>query len=361
MATSDMPRPWNRGMKLVALGCTLLLSCTTVRTHLSTVPGEVVVEGGQVEPQVDLWVESNKPLTPEEEERYRAEVRSALEQALAGHAEPEGDALLVVRTQGVTRTPARRSDQTGAAVGLAVGAVLIVAAVILIAVSGSKGSSHHSGGGSKVKAPSGSAPRVARVPGARAGASPPRFAAAPPRPAGAVGAPPRPPTIGAAPRPPGPPPPRPVPHPPPPSIGHHPHGDGGGGVAVGVDVWVPVYVEPPPPGEEAPPEHVVVRPPDAEPAAPPDATTAAVEPPPAPETTRFPLAPPEPFPVEERGFFDGDRLKIEALLLDRRSGEVLWVKRVSRSADPRDPKAVKAAIDELLKDGGWSAPAPAGS
>jgi hypothetical protein len=68
------------------------------------------------------------------------------------------------------------------------------------------------------------------------------------------------------------------------------------------------------------------------------------------------LAPPDRYPVEERGFFDGDRLMLEAVVLDRATGEALWAKQIRRKADPRDARAVKEAVDALLSEGGWQAP-----
>jgi hypothetical protein len=70
---------------------------------------------------------------------------------------------------------------------------------------------------------------------------------------------------------------------------------------------------------------------------------------------RFPLPPPERLPIDDRGFFDGDRLELEAVVLDRSTGEALWAKRISRKADPRDTRAVKEAVDALLSEGGWQA------
>jgi hypothetical protein len=364
MAPSS-PRPRSRAFRLLALLCCTLLSCTTVRTHVAALPGDAVVgDDGTVPPQIDLWVESNKPLTREEEEKYRAEVRAALEQALGGQR-PEGDTILVIRSQGVTRTPGHRSDQSAATVGLIVGAVVVVAAVVLAVVYGQKGgggghSSHASGPSLAPRGGAGFHP--GNLP--RPGVAPPRFSSAPPppRPVGVAIAPPRP---GPGPAP------IPVPRPRPPSGWSNPgapprpppfHHHGHGEAAVDVDIWVPIWLEPeplpePPPFVDAAPDEVAEAPPseeapDTEPAPPPEA-------PAAPRT--LPLAPAEPFPMDDRGFFAGDRLRLEALVVDRQTGEVLWTKRLSRDADPRDRKAVKSAVDELLKEGGWQPPAPPGS
>jgi hypothetical protein len=52
---------------------------------------------------------------------------------------------------------------------------------------------------------------------------------------------------------------------------------------------------------------------------------------------------------------------LDAVMVDPATGEVLWRKRVARSANPRDTKSVRAAVDELLSAGGWTAEAPPGS
>jgi hypothetical protein len=354
------PRPRRRGLRSVALLCTALLSCTTVRTHVSAVPGEVLVQDGRVEPEVELWVEGNRPLGEEEAARYRAEVKAALARALAGRDQPDGDALLVVRTQGVTRTPGRRHDQVAAGVGLAVGVVVVVAAVVLAVVYGGKGGSgggHHVGGAGPAHGSSGGHGQAVAVRPPRIG--PPRFTAAP-RPL-------RPAPIGLPPRP-GPAPARPsvpAPRPPPVLAGPfpgpwHTHGhDHGPDVWLGLDLWWPMPAEPAPaPAYLAPPPDVA--PPDDEAAMGPGDEVAAAAPEaeqePAPGPERLSIPPPPPLPVEDRDFFDGDRLKVEALVVDRHTGEVLWTKQVSRNADPRDPKEVEAAVDALLREGGWKPP-----
>jgi hypothetical protein len=116
--------------------------------------------------------------------------------------------------------------------------------------------------------------------------------------------------------------------------------------------WMVPYPEPPPEMivHELPPEPAPRADSWEEPAAEPAQEEGAAE------LDRIPLAPPERYPVEDRGFFDGDRLFLEAFVLDRTTGEALWVKRLSRKADPRDPRAVKEAVDGLLSEGGWQAP-----
>ncbi|HET6437185.1 MAG TPA: hypothetical protein VFG59_03920, partial [Anaeromyxobacter sp.] len=102
------------GSRRCALLCAALLSCTTVRTPVSRIePAVLDLQEPAAAPQIELWVESNRPLSPQDEERYRSEARRALEAALAGHAQPQ-DTLLVVRAQGITRTPGHKGDQAAA-------------------------------------------------------------------------------------------------------------------------------------------------------------------------------------------------------------------------------------------------------
>ncbi len=360
------PAPEHHGLafRRLALLCTALLSCTTLRTPVSTIEPEVDLRGGGPEPQLELWVESDRPLTPAEAEQFRGEARSALEKALEGRSQPEGgDELVVIRAQGVTRTREHRHDQAAATVGLVVGAVAIVAVVIVAIVAGGKSSSgshgHAPGGFPSASAPRGGSggPSIGRSAAGFAHA-PPRFAAA------AVPAPRLPsaaPRVAAA---------RPFPSAPAPrgfpavpAPGSLPASRRVGGPAVSVDVevgfwWLfplapdpdvePFYAYEPPPAYLPPP-------PDA---APPGDEAAAVEPQgPAPaQPTRLALPPPDAFPVEERGFFDGDRLVLEATVLDRTTGEAIWAKRINRKADPRDARAVKEAVDALLAEDGWQAP-----
>lgn len=338
MARSSL-RPHGRGTKVLALLCSSLLACTTVRTHVSTIAPEVALREGHAVLQLDLWVESNRPLTPEEEVRYRAEARQALEQAVAGRSQTEGGGQLVVRSMGVTRTSGRRGDQVGAAVGIAVGIVAVVVVVIVALVSDGNGG----GGKSSAKAP----PRVApppRVSGVRpptprtGGLAPPRFSPAPRLPSAAAPRG-RPRLVPGAPRSP------------------HLHGGPAVDVGIGLGWWVPLGPVPPPvppPSETASPP-----PPSGEVAPPPEGQAQAeASEPSAPETRTMQLAPPEPLPVERRGFFDGDRLVLDAVMVDPATGEVRWSKRVARSVDPRDVKAVRAVVDELFADGGWTAAVP---
>jgi hypothetical protein len=224
-----------------------------------------------------------------------------------------------------------------------VGAVVIVAAVIIAVVASGKSSGSH--GSPHVSAPhahgsGGFTPAVARS-GGGVRAGPPMFPTVPA---------PRTIPTGPAPR----------RFPVAPAPGSPPwYGPGwryGPEVDVDVGFWweIPLWQEPPP----GYPYAYAVPPPMLPPEPPPADVTTFEEP--TAEPQELTLAPPVPFPVGERGFFAGDRLALEAVVLDRTSGETLWTKRVSREADPCNPKEVKAAVDALLSDGGWIAPAPDG-
>lgn len=331
----------------LALLCASLLSCTTIRTPVSTIAPEVAVNDGRAEPQLELWVESNRPLTPEEAERFRREARSALEKALEGRSEPDGDSLVVIRAQGITRTPGHRHDQVAATAGMVVGAVVIVAAVVVAIVAGSK-----SGGGSSGPKglPSASAPRAA--PGFSAGRGSPALARGVGRsPGSLVRVPPRFPTV-PAPRVPTAPAPRHLPVSP---AWAAPHGYVGPGIDVEVGLWwvIPVWPEPPPVYVYEPLPPPAVTPPASP--LPEDAAPALPDEPPA-RPDQLAMEPPELLPVEDRGFFAGDRLVLEAVVLDRATGEALWVKRLERKIDPRNAPAVKGAVDALLSEGGWQPP-----
>jgi hypothetical protein len=65
------------------------------------------------------------------------------------------------------------------------------------------------------------------------------------------------------------------------------------------------------------------------------------------------LPPLPPLALQQRSFFAGDMVVVEAVVVDRATGLPRWRKVVQRGTDPRDAKGMKAAVDELLKDGGW--------
>jgi hypothetical protein len=257
----------------------------------------VPVRGGVAEPQLELWLESGRPVSPDESARATAEARAALGSALAGVSAPQGDAVLVVRAQGVARTDSRRSDQRAAVAGLVVGAVVVVAAVVAIVVATNGKGLGKGGGGSRAVA---AAPRVARpivrVPG---------------------------------------------------SMSH------GARVArwPGIDVNAFAGLEVPPP---APPQG---EPPSAgstwdEPSQ--GWASQAPPPPPLDDLAEVSLPQPPPLDVADRGFFAGDALRLELVVVDRRDGTPLWSKVVEAKVDPRDARAVRRLLDHALaEEAGW--------
>jgi len=366
MAAHPTLRRRSLGLRRLALLSSALLACATVRTSVSTIGESIRIRDGHAEPQLELWVESSRPISKVEADRARAAARAALEQALAGRAEPEGDSLLVVRAQGVSRTGGRRGDQAAATAGIAIGAVAMVAAtVVAVAVlGGGSGGGHHSSGihpggarapahaGGSVAAAAGGAARGSS--GSLAGAVGPAtrgYPAAPaPRPAGAKGTGfPYVPAPGA---------PFWVGQPWHPWHQHHP----GPILLLDVDVgywWTfPVAPEPWGPYDEVAPASLPPLLPAPPVEAVPEEEEAPLAPaPPAPELDELYLSPPPPLPVAKRGYFDGDVMVLDAVVVDRVTGQTLWVKRVSRAADPCDAAAVRAAMDQLLSGEGWMPPA----
>jgi hypothetical protein len=341
--------PGSQGRTAVALLALTAFGCTTIRAPASAIGGTIPVEEGVARPQAELWLESGRPISPAEQARASAEAHQALRQALAGRRLDEGDQLLVVRAQGVSRTDSHRNDQKAAVAGIVVGAVVIVAAVVVAVVAGKGGGGGKgSGGGAKVSGggrPGGwsSAAGGARVAGAAGSVrpSPPRVAGGAVRPAPPASRP-RPPSGGWSPA--------------PVASRHHHHHDGSVNVWVGwsADWRVPLAPDaevvdgpllaegPSPSGWYAPLRSEVLEAPEA-----PEAEEAA-------PATAIVLPPLPPLGVEERGFFDGDLTRLELTLVDRATGAPRWVKRVEKDVDPRDAKAVKALLDRALDEQkGW--------
>jgi hypothetical protein len=316
-----------RGLHAAALLTLLCFGCTTVRAPASAIAPTVPVRGGTAEPQLELWLESGRQVSPAESEQAAAEARAALRQAVADRQAIEGDAILVVRAQGVSRTRSRRSDQRAAVAGIAVGAVALVAIVVVAIVAG-KGS----GGGPKlsgVPRVAGGARPAARVVPAIRPSVPARI------PAIAPGAHAR--VVPAAVR-----------------RGHA--SPPGMGVSVYADVQLPLPVEaadaPPPGWDDA---HAPGA--DGTWGAPADAAAAEafalqqVE-----ELAAVTLWPPLPLDVEKRGFFAKDQLRLELILVDRHSGAVRSAKMVEDEADARDAASVRSVLDRALADPtGWIA------
>src|SRR5512138_3181404 len=187
-ARPETPRSGFRAVALVALAS---LACSTVRVPASGLEPSVRIHGDVAEPQVELWIESRSRVSPAEAAQATAGARAALAQALSGRQLGEGDQLLVVRAQGVTRTGSRRADQTAAIAGIAIAAVAIVA-VVVVAIVATQGK----GGGGK-------APAIRSAPAAvaRPAAAPAAIRAVPvslplPTSAPRVAPPPRPPMPG---------------------------------------------------------------------------------------------------------------------------------------------------------------------
>lgn len=324
MTAHLQPRdPAPRNLRWVALATTLAFGCATVRVPAGGIADSVPVHDGVPEPQVALWIEDTERVSPEESRRASEAARAAISEAVAGRTDYEGDTVLVVRAQGVTRTPARRKDQKLAIAGLVVGSVAVVA-VVVAAVVATRGK----GGGGAAKAKP--APRPAAE-GAKVAAASVRPA---PRPASGARPAPAP---GSAPRPRV-------------SSGRSTRGPA---VHVGVGVWIdgsgratraplPASV----PGDGASGSDGAPAP-DAEPS-----WDEAGEEGAAPIDEVSLAAPPE-LPLAERGFFAGDELLVELVLVDRHDGTPLWRKVVHRKVNPCDAREVRRVLDEALGTEGW--------
>jgi hypothetical protein len=294
----------------------LTFGCTTVRAPVSAIDPTVPIHGGTAEPQVELWLESAADPTPAESARAVADAREALRQALQGRTLGY-DEVLVVRAQAVSRTQSHRSDQHAVIAGIVVGAL----AIVVLAVIASRGH----GGGAPMRLAGGHAARAASG-GFRPAALPngiPAFrpGAGPPRQPGAVPVVPR-------------------PH------GGRPSSAGGAGMNVDVafegespqasepEPWVEAFaVEAPLAGEGAVP----------------------FQPVPTERIVAVTLTTPPPLTPSQRGFFDGDSLQLELLVVDAWTGAVRWAKRVTEDVDVRDAGEVRRVIDAALASPeGWT-------
>lgn len=292
------------GAAPIALVVLLTFGCTTVRAPASSIGTDVTFGGNGAGQQVELWLESATPITPEEKAQAVAQVRAALDHAASTLVSQDEEALLVVRAQGIARTGSRKANQNAAKVGIVVGAAALIAVVVVAVVaSGGKGggSASKGGGGFKAAGPVRAAPSIApRV-------SPPRFA-----------------------------------FPVPVAGGHHDHA---AVVGVGVHVDAPVVVGT---SEPAIGQPVAVGP--VEGPVPREERTAY---PPA-EPVKLNLPPPPPFGVTHRKFFDKDFTRLQLLVVDRGTGRATWVKTVEGNTDPRDARAVKALVAKAIQErDGW--------
>ncbi|HUL60676.1 MAG TPA: hypothetical protein VLU43_15455 [Anaeromyxobacteraceae bacterium] len=342
--------PRRGGLAAVAVLALAAFGCTVIRVPVSQLGDPSAdVRGAIAAPQVELWLESGGDVAPAESQRAFEEARAALAAALARRGTPapadESEVVLYVRERAVVRTASRKNDQVWGAVGIAVGAVIAVAVVVVAIVAG-KGSGgsvphvapapHTAGGapGTAVAAGAATAARPAPVgiPGSAPGVAP---RPAPVVPGGIASRPP-PVVPGGMASPPAPVArPRPMPQP--------GGGYSGGGAAVAVELNVPLgpvepavaYVDPGVP----PPEPVAEPWPDEEVAAP------DVAPPPVTPA----LPPPAPLAWEKRGFFSGDEIVLDLVLVERRTGRTIWQREIHESADPRDAEAVSRAVDDALR------------
>lgn len=307
-----------------------------MRVPVSSATEPADAPGVIASPIVDLWIESSEQVSAEEAAKADAQARAALARALGGRdisANAAGaiDAVLFVRERAVATTEARQNQQTWAKVGIVVGIVLVVAAVVILAVA-SKGSSHSTPSTKTAKAtgPKRSGPPVAVKPRANPATPPvatPRLAPGP-RPA---------PVVPAA-----------VPV----------YGRSRSPIYLGFDVdfWIrsgPLVLAP-----EEPPLPLAPNAPPFEDDSP--LFEAGPPPPPDPETIADvalelpPLSPTVNFDVEDRSFFAGPQTALQLDLIDRATGQLLWSKAVKREADPLDAGDMAKLLDEALKDVSWA-------
>lgn len=339
--------PPARRLGTVALLTALAFGCTTIRAPVAAIESPVPIRDGSATPQLELWLESADPIGPEEAARVSGEARAAIEEALAGRVVGDGSTVLVVRAQGVTRSASHRSDQTAATVGLVLGAVVVVVGVVILIASGGKGSrGGGGGGGGRVAAagargadkaglrPPGVSPALP-VAGAVRAVPPAMPRAVPVRAAGAA-------AVAARPAPARPSAPTRLP----PATHQHGHG---AGVSFGVYVDLgPIPLRPGQgPYHEVSSREILAAAPGEEAEAP----VGAAEPAPAAEVVLPMLV---PFPVEQRGFFDGDALTVELTLVDRMTGQPRWSKWVDEEVDPCDREAVRRVLHRALEEAaGW--------
>jgi hypothetical protein len=331
-------------LRRIALLTLFAFGCATVRVP-ATSPAEPADSAGVVAPPiVELFIESSDPVPPELAASLDAQARSALAAALSAREIPSDaagatDAVLFVRERSVALTDARHSQQTWAKVGIVAGFAVVLAAAVILAVSGSKSSSSV---GKAAKAPTPKAAPVAVKPRAVPVSAPkvtPRVARVVPLPRHPV--------------------PRYSPGPAYPMSRYYRPWP----VFIGFyfDFWIPPrpLVLAPEPVEDA------WYAPDAPPPLAPDAPfgdPADLPEPPPPETDALasvalqlpPLAQAVNFPVEDRGFFAGPKTALQLDLLDRASGKLLWSKAVTADADPADAKAMAKLLDEAFAGQGWA-------
>jgi hypothetical protein len=307
----------------VALAALVTFGCAVVRAPASGMSEAIPVKDGAADPQLALWVEGGEAPSPAETEDARARAQAALSEAARGLEAPDGN-LLVIRAQGVTRTRGRRHDQVAGAVGLVVGAAVVIV-VAIVALSQGKG-----GGGKG--GPKGAPARAAPSPrsGGGGGARP-----AP------LPVPTRGPRFSPAPQ---------------PFAPRFPHDGvpvyGGPDVQLGLwfDLSGPVpYV--PPPAEAGFPQPIASY--GATPAAPDEGDDLSFEPDAPRPLSEVRLSAPEPLPLDDRGFFAGDDLLVELVAVDRLTGEPRLRKLARRSVDPTNAVEVRKFLRRAVAEGAW--------
>jgi hypothetical protein len=314
-------------VRTVAILTVLAFGCTTVRVPALPAGDVEDAPGTVAQPSIELWLESPDPVPQAQSDMAADAAREAISRALSevrisSSALGATDAVLFVRERGVALTDARHTQQTWAKVGIVVGVVFIVAAIIIgvTKTTGSHGGSHN----------------VVRTPAAVGGT-----------------------VVHRAPRPVAPIPYVPHYYAPAPSI------------FIGFNFVIPIHPMvyqpqspesedelPFPPDAPAPMLSVPAPPPEADglphppeayasngPPAPPDA---------GPPIELPPLSPPADFGVEDRGFFDGPHVALQLDLVDRATGEVLWSRPVASDGNPCDANDVRQLVHAALVNESWA-------
>jgi len=325
-------------LRVAAVAALFTFGCTVVRAPAAGMSEVIPVRDGRAEPQLELWIEGGARLEPGQAEAAAARARAALAEAAQGLQAPE-DGVLVVRAQGVTRTRARRSDQTRATVALVVGAVVVIVVAVVVLVA-SRGGGSGSKGAKAAPAP---VPHGGGTPASRVTVAPA------PGHSGSGG-------VRPAPLPhPGRVVPAPVPYRP------APHRSVEVYAGVQVDLWNPWYPYPfdenweyvpsPAAGGETISTSIWTAPPAAA------GEALPLEDEGGPEAARpidgLRLWPAQPLPVDGRGFWARDDMVVELVVVDRLTGEPRLRKIGQGGVDPCDPKAVRKLLEKTLRDGPW--------
>jgi hypothetical protein len=311
-------------VRRIAILTVLAFGCSTVR--VPALPASEIEDapGSIAQPSIELWLENPDPVPQAQSDMAADAAREAISRALSevrisSSALGATDAVLFVRERGVALTDARHTQQTWAYVGIAVGIVFVVAAIIIgvTKTSGSHGSTN-----------------VVRTPAGVGGTVVHRV----PRPV--------------------------VP------IPYAPHYVAPGpAFFIGFNFVIPlqpmVYRPEPeqddlpfPPDAQTPMVSATPLPPEADglphppeglpmngPPAPPDV---------GPPIELPPLAPPADFSVEDRGFFAGPHVAMQLDLVDRATGEVLWSRPVASDGNPLDVNDVRKLLQVALANESWA-------